>query len=148
MDAYLAASYRRREEMVEKAAELKSIGIDVTARWITGSHSDADEDKKRHAANEDLEDIRRADIFVLFTEEPSVGFLSGGRHVETGYAYAISKRIILIGPRENVFHSLVDVLQFDTWEEFVAFISGYMLSYGSGGGGYSNPLVAVSHTRN
>lgn len=44
----------------------------------------------------------------------------GGRHVEFGMALALAKRCIVIGPRENVFHLLPQVEQYDSWEQYLA----------------------------
>lgn len=54
-----------------------------------------------------IEDICRCDMFVLFTTGE---FARGGRHFETGLAYGLGKRIIVVRPVEHVFHSLPNVL--------------------------------------
>ena len=45
-------------------------------------------------------------MVIVFTGEPST---SGGLHTEFGMALALKKRLILVGPRENVFHTLPEV---------------------------------------
>lgn len=111
---YLAASYSRRQEMVHHAAAvLREAGLEVTSRWIDGSHELDDsatvEDRAR-LAMEDLEDVVRADVVLSFTDGPqSAGKGRGGRHVELGIALALGKRVLLIGPPENVFHYLPQV---------------------------------------
>lgn len=52
------------------------------------------------------QDIRRCDIFVVFT---TGHYARGGRHFETGLAYGLRKRIIVVGPEEHAFHSLPSV---------------------------------------
>jgi hypothetical protein len=49
------------------------------------------------------EDIRGCDTFVVFTTGE---FARGGRHFETGLAYGLRKRIIVVGPEEHAFHFL------------------------------------------
>ena len=44
----------------------------------------------------------------------------GGRHVEFGMGWAWGKRLIVVGPRENVFHLLPTVEQFDSWPDALA----------------------------
>lgn len=48
----------------------------------------------------------------------------GGRHVEFGMALAMDKRLVVVGPRENVFHLLPAVEQFDTWPLALAALAG------------------------
>lgn len=52
----------------------------------------------------DLDDIRVADIFVVYKPRETHGRTTGGHHVEFGYALALGKPIVLIGEPENVFH--------------------------------------------
>ena len=44
----------------------------------------------------------------------------GGRHAEFGIALALGKRVIVIGPRENVFHALPAVERYESWAAFRA----------------------------
>lgn len=103
MKAYVAGSWLRRDEIRGYAEELKKCGVQVTSRWIY-THGGLDNEV---AALEDLEDIRKADTLISFTSDSSVGYNTGGRHVEFGYAWALGHDMIIIGPQENVFHSLV-----------------------------------------
>jgi hypothetical protein len=84
----------------------------------------------RETSMADVEDILNADAFVLFTAEeadyteiPVAALTRGGRHWETGFAYAAGKEVILCGKRENVFHHLPDVTQFDTWTEVKEYLT-------------------------
>ena len=59
-----------------------------------------------------------ADLLVFFSEAAESGDRGrGGRHVEFGMAYAMGKSIIVIGDRENVFHSLPGVIVAKNWED-------------------------------
>ena len=115
MRIYLAARYARRAEMERYAAQLNVSGHTVDARWIV----DDGEKAERTCAIEDFEDIDRADVLIAFTEPPDIpdtpGASRGGRHVEFGMAVALKKPVIVVGPRENVFHHLPAVQQLDSW---------------------------------
>ena len=117
MNVYLAARYDRMPEMVEVAEQLRRIGHEVTSRWIRGfGNPDAE------TALYDLTDIVIADAIILFTEDPTanVPFAArGGRHVEFGYALRAGKKLYLVGPRENIFHELPDVLAFEDVDEML-----------------------------
>jgi hypothetical protein len=47
----------------------------------------------------------------------------GGRHVEFGYALGIRKRVILVGPRQHVFHCLPEVEHYPSWPRLVMALS-------------------------
>jgi nucleoside 2-deoxyribosyltransferase len=127
---YLAARYARASELFLHAMDLVSAGFVVTSRWIRGDHQASDEQltadpglAERFAA-EDVEDLRRADIVISFTEEPRSGHSRGGRHVEFGMALALGKRVLVVGHRENVFHCLPQVEYFETWEACLDALAG------------------------
>lgn len=102
MKIYIAARYQRREEMLLVAKALDRLGHTVVSRWINGHTSSPAKN-----AQEDLDDIRRADAMILFSDrEPTT---SGGCHVETGVALAIGKPLAIVGPRENIFHHLPQI---------------------------------------
>jgi hypothetical protein len=121
MKVYLASRYGRHPEMQEVAASLAEYGWQVTSRWIKGDHdlSDSLEEGERFAI-EDFEDITKSDVVINFTEDKNVkGRNRGGRHVEFGIGLALNLRIIVIGPRENVFHYLPTIEQYDDFETFL-----------------------------
>lgn len=136
---YLAARYGRRVELCDYRKQLEAAGLRVQARWLDGHHqidaagnplgvhgealvegacaSEAAKALRARFAEDDLEDVLSAGIVVSFTEQPRDHVGSrGGRHVEFGMALASGARCIVVGPRENLFHWLPQVEQFDTWE--------------------------------
>lgn len=125
MTIYLAARYSHRERMLRVADVLTTLGHEVTSRWIRGDHQITDgglSDESQRVmrtrfATEDIEDLRRAECCISFTEEPRSTLTRGGRHVEFGAAIALGKRCIVVGPRENVFHCMPQVEVFDTLGE-------------------------------
>lgn len=81
-------------------------GHEVTSRWLDqpGYVGMPAEDAERiSAAQENLEDVPKADALVL-RSEPDGSFVPGGKHVETGAALALRKPVIVPGRPENVFH--------------------------------------------
>ncbi len=135
MRVYLAARFDRLSELNDYADWLRGIGFIIDCRWLTGTHQlhpGAEQLDKptgfenqpdgvtmlaRPFAEDDLEDIRRADILVLFSERSESHSKRGGRHVEFGIALGLGKLLVVIGPRENVFHCLEKVVRFDTWAD-------------------------------
>jgi hypothetical protein len=125
MKIYLAARLGRFREMEERASELRRRGHVPTSRWHNGSHMFGYQSRDHwlhspqleRAAVEDLHDIDEAEALLLFTESgPQLG---GGRHFEAGYAYARSKRLLVLGPREQVFLHLSSVRVFSSWNDLV-----------------------------
>lgn len=127
---YFAAKYDRNAEMRDKRAELIAAIPDavVTSRWIDmhgGSQDEAFTPEYLTANPEacwingksDLEDLDRADVVVSFTSDAKGG--KGGRHVEFGYAMARGKLLVVIGIRENIFHTSPQVEHYASWEEFL-----------------------------
>jgi hypothetical protein len=130
---YLAARFSRRDELQGYAAQLTRMGHEVTSRWLWVDHqlTDADQQDREVAylrghvfALDDLADVRRADIVVSFTESPRTG-TRGGRHVEFGIGLERELGLVIIGPREHVFHYLPWVIQYDSWEAYY----NYLLSW-------------------
>lgn len=66
-------------------------------------------------AQDDVEDVELSDMLIAFTEEPRSSASRGGRHVELGIALALAKRVIVVGPRENVFCWLPEVEHYERW---------------------------------
>lgn len=126
MKIYLAAAYSRHPEMQGYAKQLEDLGHTITARWIYGTHQAEDDEisgpsqeKIAEWAEDDMADVRAADLVVSFTDGPSKR-ARGGRHAEFGMALAWHKGLILIGPREHVFHYLPQVEHYDTFAAWLA----------------------------
>jgi nucleoside 2-deoxyribosyltransferase len=125
---YLAAGYDQQERMrgYRKILEDRR-EIIITSRWIDVKESNpmqeeaiaADKEGAANYCRVDLDDIDRADIFIMFTDSPST---SGGRHTELGYALAREKVIIVVGPRENIFQAGEAVIHFATWDDLCSYL--------------------------
>lgn len=132
MRVYLAADFRRREEMCEAAAELRGIDptLEVVSEWhdpgndvakyvvdTTMTEVDPRGEAGANATREsdrDLEAIAGCDVLIQFT---TGGKERGGRHVELGAALALGKTVLVVGPREHVHHFSGGIRRvFHTWE--------------------------------
>ena len=127
---YLSGPFAWRERIIDHAVELERAGHRITSRWLEQDHNTPDAlaaeatvdsmpPEAAHFAVIDYEDIVAADVLIAFTAPSGLGPSRGGRHVEFGLALAWHKRLIIVGPYENVFHrfSLAHGLmaQFDEW---------------------------------
>ena len=125
MKIYLAARYFRRLELCGYRDDLEALGHVVTSRWLYGDHQILDEGLSDPAmqalresfALEDLTDVIEANALIAFTEQPRATNSRGGRHVEFGAALGRNLHCYVVGPRENVFHCLPMVMQFDDWRQ-------------------------------
>lgn len=118
---YIAARYSRREELIPLARELQQAGAAVTCRWLFAEggalvgEDFSPEGRGGTLAAIDFEDVQGADICLAFTENGDGPPGRGGRHTELGIALALGRRVILVGPREHVFHCLPQIEHFETW---------------------------------
>jgi len=114
---YIAALYSRMDEMRCYAFLLESgLGYTVTSKWLYGNEigmTDAE------AAIMDIEDITEADICLSLTQPFGSMFTGGGRHTEFGYALAMGKECVIIGEREQIFHHLPQIKQYNTFDDYM-----------------------------
>lgn len=122
MKVYLSAPYAARDRVRLAAEALSAEGHTITSSWIYATHDirpevldaapgQSDEYVQDRVAA-DLADIDASDVVVLFSSRWAVRrwglsveqTTSGGRHIETGYAIAKGKWVIVVGPPENIFH--------------------------------------------
>jgi hypothetical protein len=132
MNIYLSARFARQAELCGYRDELIALGHTVTSRWLDAETADDDgislpntwSYQARDIAEADLDDIYVSDCFVAFTDPPGVGPMRGSHHVEFGLALGMrlacrpnaGMRLLVVGPRENVFHCLDCVSCFSTWD--------------------------------
>ena len=143
MNVYLAGPYAARPTLHAYAGELEAIGYKVTATWLQETHDInegtvaaatalPDNEVDAHA-RQDMRDIDAADLVVAFTAaragvDAQQGG-SGGRHVETGYALAKGKPVILVGQPENVFHRLATVTICHDWHDALIELAGRLVRH-------------------
>ncbi len=128
MHIYIAARFSKRPEANALAQRLKALGHTITSRWVkpdsdhvtpTGLSEQAADAERQRFAEEDLADVQDCDMLVALMEEPRSNS-RGGRHVEFGIAVGLDKALVVIGPRETVFHHLPGVIHYDDVEQFLA----------------------------
>lgn len=147
MRYYFAGAYLRRAELKLYADQLHAaqIGASVVARWLEHDASALDAgfsagnlgspaavERAWQHGQRDVEDLSMCHAIVSFTGEGT----RGGRHVEHGIALAIheagagrSMRLIVVGPREHVFHCHPDT---EVYEDFGAFRLHEIVRYREG----------------
>ena len=132
---YLSAAFGRREELLAYADQLAQAGHKLTSKWIHGeahlvpwkyrknwtTDLGNDEEVDPHAepiAIQDYNDLVEADTIVFFSEKPSEPQPRGSRHVEFGIALSMGMDILVIGPRENLFHTMPGIRHWANWTDF------------------------------
>lgn len=135
---YIAGRYSRRQEFCRYRRDLLLAGYQVQARWLDGNHQVGTfgtalgdngevlggEELSAQFACEDFDDVTGCDICIAHTEVPRKPSTNrGGRHVELGIALALQKRVIVCGPRENVFcwHPRVEAV-FPDWASVLEYL--------------------------
>lgn len=132
MKFYLAAQFSWKENIASKKKQLEELGHTVTSTWTDEvaaancSLKDFPPDYHEKMALRDFEEIEAAEAIVLFSVDADTLTRRGGRHVEFGYAAGRGKTLYVIGPKENIFHHIPGVHQFDTWEQFVGSVIDYV----------------------
>lgn len=123
---YLSAQFEDAAILRDARAKLASLGYTVTSRWLdagtavpaTAQAGEAGAGERLAAiAVQDLEDIRAADVVVVYNPPEACAIGRGGRHVETGFALALGKPIVVVGARGNVFHWLPDIAVVKDWTD-------------------------------
>lgn len=146
MRVYIASAFNTIATIRQYRDELKAIGIDCTSTWAdeTADPNIQMTDKSLtdsfllFTAITDIKDIDRSDAVVLITQEPTKPFVRGGRMHEFGYAMGREKKLIICGPKENIFHYLPSVTECKDFEETKQALLKYQLelekaySYGAG----------------
>jgi len=128
MKVYLAARYSRHDEMRGVRDVLTALGHEVTSRWIdqhggaleasyTPEKLNTDPAECGVLGEHDVADLAAADTVISFTSTNGGG--KGGRHVEHGIALGMGKRVIVCGPRENIFHTLPQIEHYPSWRSLV-----------------------------
>ncbi len=144
---YFAGRYSRNPELRAYRDQIVTAvpGSVVTSRWIdchpdivggleqsfTPDALNTDPAGCWQFGQHDLEDLSKADAIVSFTGDGGGG--KGGRHIEHGIAIAYVDnhpwtvggspgapfRLIVVGPRENIFHCHPATEAYESWIEFL-----------------------------
>ncbi len=76
---------------------------DMIYHTLEGNGTERDVAFTRQQARQDLNDINKADIFVVFVDKEHLS-PRGGMHIETGYAMGKGKQVWLVGDKISHFH--------------------------------------------
>lgn len=130
MSVYISARYGRHAEAHEIATMLQDHGQTVCSTWCLepenpcdGLPCDPASVEHRSLARMDLDEIDEAIVFVALSESPESPHGRGGRHVEVGYAIARGLTVIVIGPAENLFHALPQVVHVEDPRDLIELIA-------------------------
>jgi hypothetical protein len=133
---YLAAAWSRRDEIAAVADQLMEQipGIEITARWlweptVLGSKIVRGNRFRRRRAQEDVADVRKADILVRFSDDLSgatvpAKLATGSRMFEQGLAYAEGKRIVVVGGNQPIFDYLPEIVHLRHVDELKYYLAG------------------------
>ena len=124
MKAYVAARFEQKSEMKALVPLFAANNIEVRAHWLdetvsaTSQLSDLTPEYCAEQAQVDLDDIKACDLFVFFADSVAKT-TRGGKHFEAGYASGLGKRIVVVGPPENIFHYLPGVIHYASLGDFL-----------------------------
>lgn len=121
---YLSASFAARDEIKHVAEEMTKAGFEVTSNWLIEPPLQVGQEHRewelRARANEDMEDIRRSDLLVEFTQWPST---TGGRYWEAGFAAGLGIPVHVIGDRQCVFDYRAATVVHATFDDFIDWLT-------------------------
>lgn len=120
---YIAASFPRKQVAIQLEKRLQEAGLKSVSRWLhleSEGYAKGVDKMADEISLIDLEDVIEADILICLTGDT---LTRGGRHSEFGIAACYRhleerailndgmasekyKRLIIVGPREQVFHNL------------------------------------------
>jgi nucleoside 2-deoxyribosyltransferase len=129
---YLAASWSRKAEIADVAKELQKEGYIITSRWLNQEKvvkGISLEAFRRQRAKIDVADVKRADVLVRFSDDLSRKFVpsnlaTGARMFETGLAYALGKKIIVVSGHQPIFDYLPTIMHVRHVSELKICLSG------------------------
>lgn len=135
MRLYLAAAWSRKSEIRAVAQEINQIDrprLYVQSRWLLepgeaygGTKGDLTPTMR---AITDIEDVAQADMLVRFTDRVdselvSARLITGARMFEMGYAYALGKKIVVVGGIQPIFDYLPGIVHVADVSELKKFLT-------------------------
>ena len=119
---YLAAPYSCMNEMNCLALLFEKAGHIVNARWIRGGEMGQCKEDNAHM---DYDDVAAADVLILKALPFGTYYKGGGRQWEFGAAYALGKKCIIVGEREQIFCHLRDIWVVDTYQQALELVNSW-----------------------
>jgi hypothetical protein len=131
MRIYLSARFERQSEMQIYGEQLRAESVEVVSHWTNLDLPSSDgfsgiaPPRRALDAMMRVEQVVKCNVLVMFSDAQrrlawSAPDPRGERHWEAGIALALGKRVLVVGPTENVFEDLPDVEHFAEWPECVA----------------------------
>lgn len=120
MKIYIAGRYNLLKELKEQSELYKTAGHEITSSWLDNKEEGL---SFEDVAIQDIKDVDEADALVLYTEPYGTMVSGGGRHVEFGYALGKGKRVVIVGPLENIFHWHPSVHTFPRTEYAIRYLA-------------------------
>lgn len=127
MKVYIAASnYYKALGFATLLKKKLRAKIEFVSTWHNPEYNTSPELRltdleKVDRAETNLGDLRLADVLIMMDDYDNV---PGGKHFELGYAFALDKRVIVLGRREHGYTRHSDVLNATTFEELVGILKG------------------------
>lgn len=122
MKIYLASPMHQWPEMNGHQADLETLGHTVVSRWHRQHIATADSrlpiSQLRRYAQEDILDIERSDLFILFTTETDTHHAA---QVELGMAIQMDKSLLIVGQRRNIYHQVLPAVP--DWPTAITFLA-------------------------
>lgn len=105
---YIAGSWGRQEELRKEEAIFNTFGVHVTSRWLhePGSVGTPTPEYLKRTAQDDIDDLDRSNVLVLYSNGRGSETIGGGRFFEAGYMFHRNLPIITVGEREMIFQYL------------------------------------------
>lgn len=128
LSVYLAAAFSRQAEINQIREDLVANGVVVTSRWLTEQKDRPTESNKAAylalRAQEDLDDIDKADVLVRFSDDlsrPTVSshLATGSRMGEMLWAMAKDKPVVVVGGHQCIFDYLPKVFHVKNVQELM-----------------------------
>lgn len=117
---YIATSFPRQKEANDLALSLVRDDTIIVSTWHEKDDKYADTpDQWKHRVLRDYKEVDSATILICLTGDERS---HGGRHTEFGMALIKGISIVIIGPREQIFHYHPRVLQYDSVDQFMVMV--------------------------
>lgn len=119
MNIYIGGRVTARERLKLERGFLRSLGHTVSSSWMDTAQDYPVEGPvpTYNVGDEhiDLQEIRKADLLIIDTLDVNP---TGGREFECGFAHALGKPFVVVGPLRNVFHRIA-VAHYGSWGELL-----------------------------
>ena len=119
MRIYTAARFSRIKEVRAYCARLVDLDHQITSNWVYRTDENLEDLYSAEApviAAQDIEDVLSANCLILFSDPPRSTNSRSGKEVEFGIGIGTERhRLILCGPRSNIFHAYDGVEDYPTF---------------------------------